>query len=172
MTNDDVPEEDTCDEDTDLALGHVADGVDGLADLAEHVVPVGLGRHQLGVADVGIAGRQQYHRMLLEDGPVRGQVVPLHGAEAGHAGHQLGLEEGGNFIDCFQKTLLRLKTLMAVLCGVYLGRDRLEVLQVFLDPAEFLEEMHADHVGQVGRGREKDPRGPHLVQGSQGGQSP
>ena len=37
-----------------LTLGHVADGVDGLADLAQHVVAVGLGGAQLGVADVGL----------------------------------------------------------------------------------------------------------------------
>ena len=127
MTDDDVSEEDTSDEDTDLALGHVADGVEGLAvaDLAEHVVPVGLGLSQLGMADVGLAGRQQHHRVLLEDGSGRCHCAPLHGvlqlvlqlarlghqlrcraAETGHAVHQLGLEEGGTFIDCFQQALV------------------------------------------------------------------
>ena len=54
---------------------------------------------------------------------------------------------------------MKLKTLMALLCGMYLGGDRHEVLQVVLDPAELIEEMHDDH------GRKKVPQGPHLVQG-------
>ena len=80
---------------------------------------------QLGMADVGLAGRQQHHRVLLEAGSGRCHCVPLHGvlqlvlqlarlghqlrcraAETGHAVHQLGLEEGGTFIDCFQQALV------------------------------------------------------------------
>ena len=58
-----------------LALRDVGDGVDGLADLLEHKVPVGLGGGQLRVAHVGLARREQHHGVLLEDGPRGGQVV-------------------------------------------------------------------------------------------------
>ena len=57
---------------------------------------------------------------------------------------------------------MKLKTLMALLCGMYLGGDRHEALKVAHDPEEFLEEMHVDQ--EAGHGREKVPRGPHLVQ--------
>ena len=110
MTDDDVSEEDTSDKVTDLALGHVTDGVEGLAveDVAEHVVPVGLGLGQLGMADVGLAGRQQHHRVLqlvLQLARL-GHQLRCRAAETGHAVHQLGLEEGGTFIDCFQQALV------------------------------------------------------------------
>ena len=59
---------------------------------------------QLGMADVGLAGRQQHHRVLqlvLQLARL-GHQLRCRAAETGHAVHQLGLEEGGTFIDCLQ----------------------------------------------------------------------
>ena len=49
---------------------------------------------QLGMADVGLAGRQQHHRVLLEDGPGGGQLLPGRGVRQlvlplGRLRHQL-----------------------------------------------------------------------------------
>ena len=63
---------------------------------------------QLGMADVGLAGRQQHHRVLqlvLQLARL-GHQLRCRAAETGHAVHQLGLEEGGTFIDCFQQALV------------------------------------------------------------------
>ena len=56
-------------------LGYITDRVDRLADLSQYIVPVGLGRRKLGMPHVGLAGRQQHHRVLLENGPGRSQIV-------------------------------------------------------------------------------------------------